>query len=241
MDKILIPGTIFGFAKIVAEELSSEYTICNCEFLASALGRNIKIQNPKVVLAFKNIGTVPTAYTELKESFPSVGLVVVCDSDDVSLDYYKKEGMVVIKKPVGGDEIKAAIEEAARQAETMKPKKSILVVDDSPVILRTIKDMLGEVYKISFATSGVKALDMMHKNEYDIVLLDYEMPGMSGHDVIKEIRNNNDIKDIPVVFLTGVAEKDKIVDVISYHPAGYILKPMDVDLIRKTVNDILDK
>lgn len=104
-------------------------------------------------------------------------------------------------------------------------KKSVLVVDDNAATLRSIKAMLDDKYNVSVATSGMKALTMIGKKRPDLILLDYEMPVVDGKQTLEMIRAEGDIANIPVIFLTGVSDREHIEAVISLRPAGYMLKP----------------
>lgn len=108
-----------------------------------------------------------------------------------------------------------------------KNKFHILVVDDNAVLLRNVKNILEEEYSVSVAASGLQAIMSMQKKKPDLILLDYEMPGMDGEDMINKIQSEPQWRDIPVIFLTSVADKDIVLNLLSYRPAGYLLKPAD--------------
>ena len=113
-------------------------------------------------------------------------------------------------------------------------KPRILLVDDSPLFLRQVKGMLSEKYDVEMATSGDKAIMMLDRVSPDLILLDYEMPGMNGRDTLNAIRKLPVFKSIPVIFLTAVADKAHIRDVLSLRPDGYILKPVaKADLLKR--------
>lgn len=71
-----------------------------------------------------------------------------------------------------------------------------------------------------------------------MVLLDYEMPAENGAAVLEKIRSNEKTKDLPVVFLTGVTEKNKIREVLTLKPQGYLLKPIDMEKLSSTIKGI---
>lgn len=117
-------------------------------------------------------------------------------------------------------------------------KRQILLVDDSPLALRSIKAMLDKKYDVAVATSGEKALVAAKKNLPDLILLDYEMPGWDGRKTLEELRNDEEVGDIPVVFLTGVADKEHITAVLGMNPKGYLLKPVDKDKLLNTIKEV---
>jgi len=120
-----------------------------------------------------------------------------------------------------------------------KKRKSILLVDDSGIYLRMVKGILEETYDISMATSGLKAIPLIHEKHPDLILLDYEMPLFDGRETMIKIRESEDIKDIPIVFVTAVNDKEHIKAVLSLKPAAYLLKPLDRDRLWKTIKDII--
>lgn len=117
-------------------------------------------------------------------------------------------------------------------------KKRIFIVDDSPVILRSIKKLLDPQYDVFISTSGEQALKMIPTKKPDLILLDYEMPGMDGRETYEAILQNDDMKHIPVIFLTSMANRQQIYDAVSSIPAGYILKPPNRDELLDTIEDV---
>jgi len=117
--------------------------------------------------------------------------------------------------------------------------KKILVVDDSPAMLRTVQAMLAEKYKVTFATSGPQAIAAVAKSRPDLILLDYDMPVCDGKMTLQMLRSENDTKDIPVVFLTGCSDAEHVREVLAYLPQGYLLKPPAVDRLCATIERVL--
>lgn len=113
-------------------------------------------------------------------------------------------------------------------------KKKIMIVDDTAIMVRNIKNILGDKYTVFYATSGEQALHIIPEKEPDLILLDYKMPGMDGKQVYEEMLKDEDMKDIPVIFLTSTADEKTILSILSTKPAGYILKPANqADLLEK--------
>ncbi len=118
-------------------------------------------------------------------------------------------------------------------------KKRVLAVDDSGVLLRSVKAILEKQYDVSVATSGPMAMKQAKKNMPDLILLDYEMPEWDGKRTFEEFRNDEELKDIPVVFLTGVADRSHIMAVLNLKPEGYLLKPIEQERLLDTIRDVL--
>lgn len=106
-------------------------------------------------------------------------------------------------------------------------RKHILVIDDDPHMLKVLKHHLGNKYDVATAVSGNIALRFLQKKKTNLILLDYAMPQMDGPAVLEQLHANPETKDIPVLFLTGASEKDKIQKALSLNPQGYLLKPVD--------------
>lgn len=119
--------------------------------------------------------------------------------------------------------------------------KHILVIDDDPLMLRVIKEELKADYNVATAISGKIGLQFLQRKKTDLVLLDYEMPEENGAEVLEKIRANESTKNLPVVFLTGIKDKEKIKKVLSLKPQGYLLKPINHDMLVQTINQVLKK
>ena len=118
-------------------------------------------------------------------------------------------------------------------------KKRMLVVDDNGTALRTMKAMLEEDYEVAVAISGAQAMTSIGKKRPDLILLDYEMPVCDGKMTLEMIRADEDMKDIPVIFLTAVNDKANIEAVLKLKPAGYFLKPVVKDRLFAEIEKVL--
>ena len=119
-------------------------------------------------------------------------------------------------------------------------KRTVLVVDDDTELLLHIKDQLEEFYNVVPVKSGSAAFKYLAKCKPDIILLDYLMPEQNGAEVLTEIRAEEEYRDIPVIFLTGVSEKDTVIKLISeFKPQGYIVKPSKKSEIVAKIIDVL--
>ncbi len=106
-----------------------------------------------------------------------------------------------------------------------RPK--ILLVDDNAMLLRSLKKQLDSDYKVYLATGGEAALRLMKKIVPDVVLLDYEMPGMNGKEVLEKVRRDRILSHLKVIFVTGISDAAQISAVMSLKPEGYLLKPVN--------------
>lgn len=117
----------------------------------------------------------------------------------------------------------------------------ILVVDDFALLLRQLKGMLKDKYDVEVATSGVQAMASIGRHRPDLILLDYAMPGYDGKQIFSALKMSDEIKDIPVIFLTGVSEHTKVEEIIDLKPAGYLLKPPDKDKLVEMIDTVLER
>lgn len=108
----------------------------------------------------------------------------------------------------------------------MDKQKKILVVDDDQNMLQLLYSFLRDSYRVTMVSSGKDALESLRKQKPDLMLLDYLMPEMNGKETLEIIRKDENLKDLPVFFLTGVSDSNKISECLKLDPSGYILKPI---------------
>lgn len=168
----------------------------------------------------------PIAATEAKEE---IGKLLQKKATDIIED---KEDAVTVENE---------LEEESRNAEPQRAdkKKHVLVVDDDVRMLKLIKRHLEEEYEVAMAISGKLAMRFLEKNVTDLILLDYEMPEESGADVLEKIRKDKNLQDTPVIFLTGVSEREKIQKVLQLKPNGYLLKPIEREKLLEIIEHTL--
>ncbi|MDR1514797.1 MAG: response regulator [Synergistaceae bacterium] len=117
-----------------------------------------------------------------------------------------------------------------------KPSYSILAVDDDATNLRMLHEILSPVYKVYAAPSGERALKFLEKQHADLILLDVEMPGLNGYEVIKRLKLNPELAAIPVLFLTAQEGRDKEEEALRLGAVDYILKPITAGVVLARVN-----
>ena len=115
-------------------------------------------------------------------------------------------------------------------------KINILVVDDSKSTLYYVESLLeaiDETYKIIMVNSGSKALESVKQQNIDLIILDIQMPDMTGFEVAKLLKSNNKTADIPVVFLT--ASSHLKTEGLKLGAVDYLTKPIDEDLFTSRI------
>jgi CheY-like chemotaxis protein len=115
----------------------------------------------------------------------------------------------------------------AHQEEPIEDRPKILVVDDEPFNLEIMQEILEEDYEVSYAKSGSECMDMVTKLMPDVVLLDVNMPGMSGYEVCQKLKENPKTTNIPVTFVSAL---DTLAERLAGYEVGgddYICKPFE--------------
>lgn len=120
-------------------------------------------------------------------------------------------------------------------------KPTILVVDDMTTTLLLLHDLLKDTYEVKIAKSGTKALEILESpNDIDLILLDIEMPDINGYDVCKRIKNNETIKNIPIIFITGRTSQEDEEYGLNLGAIDYITKPFNKAIVKLRIKNYLD-
>lgn len=116
-----------------------------------------------------------------------------------------------------------------------------LVVDDSAVMRKVIVGALAraDITDVDQAVDGVEAVEACQNSDYDIVLMDWNMPNMLGIDAVREIRKNG--KTMPILMVTTEAEKGRIVEALKAGAQNYIIKPFEPATIIDKINQTIKK
>lgn len=116
---------------------------------------------------------------------------------------------------------------------------SILLVDDDPLIIRSISRILTSVAEIRFATNGESALRLAHESVPDLILLDAEMPGMSGFQVCHALKSDPELADVSVVFVTSHSDTAMHIAGLEAGAVDFIAKPISEPLLLARVKSQL--
>lgn len=115
---------------------------------------------------------------------------------------------------------------------TERKQYRVLIVDDTRTNLRILMEILKDHYKVFSATSGAKALEMLNKGPIpDLILLDIMMPEMSGFQVMQKLRKRAALCEIPVIFVTAMAETKDETKGLSFGAVDYITKPIEPSVV----------
>jgi two-component system chemotaxis response regulator CheY len=122
-------------------------------------------------------------------------------------------------------------------------KIKVLVVDDFPTMRRIVKNLLKQLgfENIDEAENGEDALRKLKSGDYGLVVSDWNMPVMEGLELLKHIRNDPQLKDIPFLMVTAEAEKEKVIEAIKSGVDNYIVKPFTGDVLKEKLEKIAQK
>jgi two-component system nitrogen regulation response regulator NtrX len=121
----------------------------------------------------------------------------------------------------------------------MAQRRSILIVDDELPVRESLRMILKSRYEVHTAADGKEALQRIQKDKIDLVTLDLKMPGLSGIDVLREIKKRN--ADIEVVVITAYGNPQNLLEATRYGAVDFINKPFDASDLIDSVNKSLER
>lgn len=251
MKKVLLAGELNEIVRSLNECLADDFFVQLCSEEFTNIQAMVRITKPDLIIICQiGVEEIDNAiFTWLKEKCSEIPVLGITTNDGWKQcrDFYKSEQFNVLFRPVAktellkkchellGGKVESSLESKRRQ------NKKIMIVDDSALLLRNMKSMLEKHYDICLAKSGEQALKLIPKEKPDLILLDYEMEGLDGRCTFEAMKADEDMRFIPVVFLTSVADRQSIYSVLQSKPEGYILKPPDEEKIRETIEKIFKK
>ena len=120
---------------------------------------------------------------------------------------------------------------------------SFLVVDDFPTMRRIVRSLLTELgfTNVEEAEDGQDALNKLRAGNFEFVVSDWNMPNLDGLEMLKEIRQDNALKDLPVLMVTAEAKKENIIAAAQAGANGYVVKPFTAATLEEKLNKIFEK
>ena len=122
----------------------------------------------------------------------------------------------------------------------MTERQTVLAVDDVPSNLKLLGQILGDQYRVLFATSGAAGLEVAHAQKPDLILLDVMMPGIDGYEVCRQLKAHPRTERIPVIFVTTLKEETDETRGLEIGAIDYITKPFCPAIIRARVRNHLE-
>lgn len=125
----------------------------------------------------------------------------------------------------------------------MDKNMSILVVDDFPTMRRIVRSLLKELgyTNVEEAEDGQEALSKLRGGGFDFVVSDWNMPNLDGLEMLKQIREDADLKSLPVLMVTAEAKKENIIAAAQAGANGYVVKPFTAATLEEKLNKIFEK
>lgn len=124
-----------------------------------------------------------------------------------------------------------------------KEKVNILVVDDFPTMRRIVINLLKEIGYVVFdqAEDGVKAWEAVQSKQFDLIVSDWNMPNMTGIDLLRKVRASEQYKTIPFLLITAEAKRSQIFEAAEAGTDGYIVKPFTAGTLMEKLNKIIER
>lgn len=125
----------------------------------------------------------------------------------------------------------------------MDKDMKILIVDDFSTMRRIIKNLLRDLgfNNTQEADDGKTGLPMLQAGGFDFLITDWNMPGMTGIDLLKAVRADDKIASLPVLMVTAEAKKDQIVEAAQAGVNGYIVKPFTAQTLKEKIDKIFER
>ena len=261
--RVLFTGRNNIVANNLAKQVGEEYScdILQCNGTKEALSSTVGNGRPHVVIVCLNKGeTRGTVWLyDMLNKYVEIGRMCVIvagnEEDNITFRRYTELAKVTfMRRPVNmcalldklklieDDVIRSMnnklefVEEYIREPDKIT-RKRILVVDDDMLQLMFMRDQLAEFYEVTVANSGDAARKALKYGRIDLIFLDYIMPNEDGPSLLKSFRENPVTANIPVVFLTGMTDRDTVLNIINnLKPQGYLVKPASkADLVCKVI------
>ncbi|WP_348340608.1 response regulator [Ignavibacterium sp.] len=120
-------------------------------------------------------------------------------------------------------------------------KKTIMVADDSPIIRKLIAFSLSiKGYEIISVNDGMEALEILPRENIDLLITDLNMPNVDGFELIKAVRENDELKHTPIIVLSNLSETDDIERALQFGADSYLIKPFEQKTILNEVSKYLN-
>lgn len=125
----------------------------------------------------------------------------------------------------------------------MNKNMKILIVDDFSTMRRIIKNLLRDLGYVntSEADDGNSALPMLQTTPFDFLITDWNMPGMTGIDLLKAVRADGKLVNLPVLMVTAEAKREQIIEAAQAGVNGYVVKPFTAAALKEKIEKIFDR
>jgi two-component system chemotaxis response regulator CheY len=120
------------------------------------------------------------------------------------------------------------------------PNMRILVVDDFSTMRRIIKNILRQLgfANIVEADDGTTAWDVLNKDRIEFIISDWNMPHMTGIDLLRKVRGSDEFADLPFLMVTAEAQQENIIEAVQAKVSNYIVKPFTPETLKQKIDKI---
>ncbi|HEX4937665.1 MAG TPA: chemotaxis response regulator CheY [Candidatus Kapabacteria bacterium] len=125
----------------------------------------------------------------------------------------------------------------------MNKNMKILIVDDFSTMRRIIKNLLRDLgfTNTQEADDGSSALPLLKASDFDFLITDWNMPGMTGIDLLKAVRSDDKLKSLPVLMVTAEAKREQIIEAAQAGVNGYVVKPFTAQALKEKIEKIFER
>jgi two-component system, chemotaxis family, chemotaxis protein CheY len=125
----------------------------------------------------------------------------------------------------------------------MDVKMNVLIVDDFSTMRRIVKNILRQLgfENILEADDGMNALDVLRSQKVDFIISDWNMPRLSGMELLKAVRTSDEWKDLPFLMVTAEGQKENVIEAVKAKVSNYIVKPFTPDTLAEKIKKIFEK
>ncbi|MDA8388270.1 MAG: chemotaxis response regulator CheY [Nitrospiraceae bacterium] len=122
-------------------------------------------------------------------------------------------------------------------------KMKVLVVDDFSTMRRIVKNILKQLgfERIEEAEDGMQAYSKLTGGDFQFVVCDWNMPNMDGINLLRKVRSDPALKDMPFLMVTAEAEKHKVIEAIKAGVSNYVVKPFTAEVLKEKMEKIFEK
>ena len=226
MKKICLIGQFDSVVKSLYQELVNYFQTQFCFNEPDSIGEMLSMANPDLVIVYMTDMTEKhmPIFEEIEKNYADTPVVCVANASEKKTF---KENLTaiqaeVLERPINNQDVlyktcqildvpveerdETKVVQKQNTSKTTKSRKRILIVDDSVVLLRMMKNLLHDKYDVSMVKSGNEAISFLKRSMPDLIFLDYDMPDGDGKETFEQIKQMEQVKDIPVVFLTSTRD-----------------------------------
>jgi len=139
------------------------------------------------------------------------------------------------------DHLKIAPAPGDKAPESALSRPKLLMAEDDPIVVELLKNLLQHEMDIIFTSDGCGVFDLVKREKPDLILLDDDLPGLTGIEVIEKLQAENDLSEIPVIMLTGNADPRNVLKAIKAGASDYFTKPFEPVKFVNHIRDLLSR